>query len=90
MAVWIPRRGSDSLSVELGFRIPIVSGIPDSLSCFPDSKAQDSGFRRFPEFGNSGIRIPLAGAIDCFQSTVRIFRLDKFIHHIYTQKLISI
>ena len=38
---WIP----DSLSVELGFRIPIVSGfIPDSLSCIQDSKAQDSGF----------------------------------------------
>ena len=31
--------------VELGFRIPIVSGIPDSFSCIPDSKAQDSTFR---------------------------------------------
>ena len=46
---WILRRGSvqisgtgfQYLSVELGFRIPIVSGIPDSLSCSPDSKAQD-------------------------------------------------
>ena len=30
----------DSLSVELGFRIPIVNGIPDflSCSCIPDSK----------------------------------------------------
>ena len=37
---WIP----DSLSLELGFRIPIVSGIPDSLSCTPDSKAQNSWF----------------------------------------------
>ena len=26
--------------MEHGFRIPIVSGIPDSLSCIPDSKAQ--------------------------------------------------
>ena len=32
------------LSVELGFWIPIVSGIPESLSCTPHSKAQDSGF----------------------------------------------
>ena len=33
-----------SSSVELGFRIAIISGIPDYLSCVPDSKAQDSGF----------------------------------------------
>ena len=46
---WILRRGSvqisdtgfQYLSVELRFRIPIVSGIPDSLSCIPDSKAKD-------------------------------------------------
>ena len=40
--------------MELGFRIPIVSGIPDSLSCIPDSKAQDSGFHkpRFPGIRN--------------------------------------
>ena len=48
MRYWIP----DSLSVDLGFRILIVSGIPDSLSCIPDSKAQDSGFQKqkFPGF----------------------------------------
>ena len=41
MRYWIP----DSLSVDLGFRILIVSGIPDS-------KAQDSGFQKqkFPGF----------------------------------------
>ena len=35
-----------SLPVELGFWIPIVCGIPDSLSCIPDYKAQKnfSGF----------------------------------------------
>ena len=33
-----------SLSVEVGLWIQIVSGIPDSLSCTLDSKAQDSGF----------------------------------------------
>ena len=44
-------------SVELGFQMPIVSGIPDSFSCVPDSKAQDSGFHKqnFP-----GFRIPQA------------------------------
>ena len=34
--------------MEFGFLIPIVNGIPDFLSCIPDSKAKDSGF---PWFG---------------------------------------
>ena len=38
--------GSRFLSLELGFRIPIVTGIPDSLSCIPDSKAQNSRFQK--------------------------------------------
>ena len=38
--------GSHSLSEELGFWIAIVSGIPDSPSCIPDSKAWDSGFHK--------------------------------------------
>ena len=43
---------SRSYTVELGFRIPIVSGIPDSHSCIPDSNSQDSGFhkQKFPRF----------------------------------------
>ena len=40
----------DSLSVELGFWIPIFSGIPDSTR------------KKFPD---SGIRIPLHGATFC-------------------------
>ena len=40
----IPGTGFQCLSVELGFWIQIVSGIPDSLSCIPDSKAHDSRF----------------------------------------------
>ena len=54
---WIPGTGFRSSSVELGFRILIVCGIPDSLSCIADSKAQDSGFHKeeFPSF-----RIPQA------------------------------
>ena len=42
---WFQVLNSDSLSVEIGFRIPIVSGFLDSLNCIPDSKAQDSEFR---------------------------------------------
>ena len=48
----IPDTGFQSLTVELGFWIPIVSGIPDSFSCISDSTALDSrshkqNFRRF-------------------------------------------
>ena len=48
---WIPYGGFQilgpywilyHLSVELGFSIPIISRIPDFLSCFPDSQAQGS------------------------------------------------
>ena len=50
----------DFLSVEVRFGIPIVSWIPDSLICIPDSKAQDFRFHKqnFPGFRN-----PLHGAI---------------------------
>ena len=59
LGFWIPRcgfqipgTGFQSLSVELGFWIPIVSEIPDSMSCIPDSKTRDSGFHKqnFPGF----------------------------------------
>ena len=69
---WIPRRGFpiqgtgfQFLSVELGPCIPIFSGISDSLSCIPDSKAQDSGVhkQKFPRFRNLGPYMePLHGA----------------------------
>ena len=53
LGFWIPGNGFQSLSLELGFWFSIASAIPDSLSCSPDSKAQDSGFHmqifsRFP------------------------------------------
>ena len=38
--------------------IPIVGGIPDSLSCYPDSKAQKSRLLK-QNFPDSGKRIPL-------------------------------
>ena len=42
-------------SVEPGFWIPIVTGIPDTLSCISDSKAQDFGShkQKFPRLRNS-------------------------------------
>ena len=51
---------SGFFSVEVRFGIPIVSWIPDSLICIPDSKAQDFRFhkQKFPGFRN-----PLHGAI---------------------------
>ena len=47
--------GFQSLSLELGFWIPVASAIMDSLSCIPDSKIQEYGFymQIFP-----GFRIP--------------------------------
>ena len=47
----IPGTGFRSLLVKFGFWIPIFSRIPDSLSCIPDTKAQDSRFQKkiFPE-----------------------------------------
>ena len=57
------------LWVELAFWILIVWGIPNSLNCISDSKAQDykiprTKFTRIPDFTSkhfldSGIRIPL-------------------------------
>ena len=46
--------------MELGFRIPILSGIPDSFSCIPDSKVQDSRFHKqsFPGFRILQAKLP--------------------------------
>ena len=51
-----------SLLVELGFWILIVSRIPDSLSCIPDSKTQGCGFHKQRLPTDFGIQIPLPGA----------------------------
>ena len=40
----IPGTAFRNLFVEPGILIPILIGIPDLLSCVPDSKAQYSGF----------------------------------------------
>ena len=51
---WIPGTGFRSSSVEIGFRIVIVCGIPNSLSCIVDSKRPrilDSTKKTFPASG---------------------------------------
>jgi len=59
--------GFQYLSVELGFWIPIVSGIPDSFSCILDSKPQDCGFhnQNFP-----GFQIPQAKISQILESLI--------------------
>ena len=58
LGFWIPRRGFQipgtgfqSLSVELGFWIPVVGGIQNSLSCIPDSGFDKQKFIGFPYLG---------------------------------------
>ena len=59
--------------------IPVVIGIPDSLSCIPDSKAQDSGFHK-EKFPHSGIRISLHYLVSNREGLVRVgLSWDK--HH---------
>ena len=50
----------------IGFRILIVSGIPDSLSCIPDSKAQKSRFHKqnFPDSLHMGKLLRLLDIYD--------------------------
>ena len=65
---------SRSFPVELGFRIPIVSGIPDSYSCIPDFKPQDSGFhwQKFPGFRNPDSLTCIKGSKTVWDSGFRI------------------
>ena len=80
---------SRSFSVELGFRIRIVSGIPDSYTCIPDSKAQDSGFhkQKSPRFRipNAKIsRIPESG----FLYMGRFFTLETIQLKIWAKSML--
>ena len=68
---------SKSFSVELGFRIPIVCGIPDS-------KAQDSGFhkQKFPRFlilHAKISRIPESGFPYMGRDVVQIYVVDMIL-----------
>ena len=53
----IPGSGFQSFSVQLGFWIPIFSGIPDSQSCILHSKTQDFGFHKQISLTQSGMLI---------------------------------
>ena len=68
----IPGTGCQSLSVELGFWIIIASGIPDSLSCIPDSKDQGSAFHR-----QKISWIPLPGATSTISNFSKISTIEK-------------
>ena len=48
-----------SFLVELGFWIPVLNRILDSLSCIPYSKAQDSRFHKQKFHADPGSQIPL-------------------------------
>ena len=70
----------DFQSVELGFWIAIVSGIPDSLSCIPDSKIPQTKISRIPrsEFSYigrvelyTGVRIKRISVKRWFHSTIK-------------------
>ena len=52
-------------------KIPVVIGIPNSLSCIPDSKAQDSWFYK-EKFPHSGIQIPLHFLVSNQEGLVRV------------------
>ena len=76
-------RDSRLLSLKLGFRIPIISGIPDSLSCFPNSKTHDFGFQAkiswisesgFPKWDECGDAEGICQKLRC---TFRVFALLK-------------
>ena len=51
----------DSLSLGLGFQIPIAGAIQEALNCNPDSKAQDPDseqkYSGFPNLGRNLLRI---------------------------------
>ena len=65
-----------SLSVELGFWIPIASGIPDSLSCIPDSTSKFfSDFGRFHKPNYSGFQNP--DSLTWGELNVSFFLLSK-------------
>ena len=53
-AILLIAPSKQGMQASLGFWIPVVNGIPDSLLCIRDSKSQDSGFykQNFPRFRN--------------------------------------
>ena len=77
---WTP----DSLSAELGFRITIISEIPDSLSWVSDCKAQDSEFqtKNFP-----GFQIPQAKVSRILEFGLPYWGDQLLVDNLYTAAL---
>ena len=50
----VPDSSICQYNLDSGFWTPIVSGIPDTLNCIPDSKTKDSVFQKqkFPGLRN--------------------------------------
>ena len=67
--------------MELGLRIPIVSGILDSLNCILDSKAQDSELHKknFPHFRFNKEKVPRFRNPDSLTwSVTAVMKVDSF------------
>ena len=62
--------------MKVGFRIPIFSGIPDSLSCIPDSKTQDFAFHK-PNFSVTRINTKISKA--CVLLMLMFIRPSSFL-----------
>ena len=96
LGFWIPRcgfriagTGFQFLSAELEFWIPIVSGIPDSLSYILDSKAQDSRFHQ-QKCPDSEMLIPLHGGISIFLSLLLILNNMSYSITVLTHILVPV
>ena len=76
----------DSLSLELGFRIPVVTGISDSLTCIPDSKAHESGSYT-SNFPDSKFQQPKISRIPDYKS--KISRIPDSTSKHFTDSLTS-
>ena len=76
----------DSLSLKLGIRIAIVTGISDSLTCIPDSKAQESGSHN-ANFPDSKFQQPKISRIP--DSKSKISRIPDSTSRHFTDSLTS-
>ena len=79
--------GFHSLSVELGFLVPILTGIPDSLNCIADSKAQNSGFLKH---NFHGFRNPYSLTLCEVFLQLRIFLLMILFSHMNCPQIRSL
>ena len=87
---WIPGTGFRILcqrNLDLGFQS--LSGIPDSLSCIPDSKAQDSKSKNFLDSKILILLGPVHTYPEIFVSANFFMRIQKYLrpHVAYTNRI---